>query len=236
MMRKVTAACALAVALLMTCGAGGSVPAGAGEYKGGDALAAAFYRGPRGGGFAVGAAAASPSDPRRFRRPGAATMAADAAITAAVATTVGVATAAFIVVRAAVSPSCGAVTVAAAITAADTAPVTTAADIVRLLRWRLSHWLLRRRWRLLRRRIRRWRRYHRVLRRLRRRRLFRRRLLRWRLQRRWLLRCRLLRWRLRRYVGYGYGGGYGYGYGYGYGGCHTAYIPYGWTWYRATSC
>ena len=33
---------------------------------------------------------------------------------------------------------------------------------------------------------------------------------------------------------YGYGG-YGYG-GYGYGGCHTAYIPYGWTWYRASSC
>jgi len=36
------------------------------------------------------------------------------------------------------------------------------------------------------------------------------------------------------YGGYGYGG-YGYG-GYGYGGCHTAYIPYGWTWYRASSC
>ena len=37
----------------------------------------------------------------------------------------------------------------------------------------------------------------------------------------------------------GYGGGYGYGGydgGYGYGGCHTAYIPYGWTWYRASSC
>ena len=40
------------------------------------------------------------------------------------------------------------------------------------------------------------------------------------------------------HLGYGYGGydgGYGYG-GYGYGGCHTAYIPYGWTWYRASSC
>ncbi|MBM3527934.1 MAG: hypothetical protein FJX62_07565 [Alphaproteobacteria bacterium] len=38
-----------------------------------------------------------------------------------------------------------------------------------------------------------------------------------------------------------YGGGWtqtGYGYhgGYAYGGCHTAYIPYGWTWYRARSC
>jgi len=36
-----------------------------------------------------------------------------------------------------------------------------------------------------------------------------------------------------------YVGGYGYGYG-GYGGygggCRTAYIPYGWTWYRASSC
>lgn len=31
--------------------------------------------------------------------------------------------------------------------------------------------------------------------------------------------------------GYGYGGWGGWG-----GGCHTAYIPYGWTWYRATSC
>jgi hypothetical protein len=41
--------------------------------------------------------------------------------------------------------------------------------------------------------------------------------------------------------GYGSGyGGYGYnryssGYG-GYGGCTTAYIPYGWTWYRGTTC
>lgn len=44
--------------------------------------------------------------------------------------------------------------------------------------------------------------------------------------------------------GYGYGGGYGnvgwgggssYAGGY-YGGCNTAYIPYGWTWYKARSC
>ena len=46
--------------------------------------------------------------------------------------------------------------------------------------------------------------------------------------------------RLRRLSVVGYGGGYGYGgYGYGgggYGGCHTAYIPYGWNWYRASSC
>ena len=44
---------------------------------------------------------------------------------------------------------------------------------------------------------------------------------------------------------YGYANGYGYGNGYYgngyygngyYGGCHTAYIPYGWTWYRASSC
>ena len=35
------------------------------------------------------------------------------------------------------------------------------------------------------------------------------------------------------YLGYGYPyAGYG---GYGYG-CNTAYIPYGWTWYRSTSC
>ena len=37
----------------------------------------------------------------------------------------------------------------------------------------------------------------------------------------------------------GYVGGYGYGGydgGYAYGGCHTAYIPYGWTWYRASNC
>ena len=34
--------------------------------------------------------------------------------------------------------------------------------------------------------------------------------------------------------GYGYNG-YGYN-GYGWGGCHTAYVPYGWTWYRAHSC
>jgi hypothetical protein len=33
--------------------------------------------------------------------------------------------------------------------------------------------------------------------------------------------------------GYGYGGGYGGGYGYG---CNTVYIPYGWRWYRASSC
>jgi len=32
--------------------------------------------------------------------------------------------------------------------------------------------------------------------------------------------------------GYGYNG-YGYG---GWGGCRTAYIPYGWTWYRSTNC
>ncbi len=64
------------------------------------------------------------------------------------------------------------------------------------------------------------------------------------------------------YRGYGYrgyGGGHGYGYGYrpyyaptvysggallqtagalGYGGygCNSAYVPYGWSWYRATSC
>lgn len=31
--------------------------------------------------------------------------------------------------------------------------------------------------------------------------------------------------------GYGYGGGYGWG-----GGCRVAYIPYGWSWYRAASC
>jgi hypothetical protein len=55
--------------------------------------------------------------------------------------------------------------------------------------------------------------------------------------------------------GYGYGGGYGYGrpcvgggcsqtvagyglagYGYGGYGCRTAYIPYGWTWTRGTTC
>ena len=57
--------------------------------------------------------------------------------------------------------------------------------------------------------------------------------------------------------GYGYGYGYpryGYGYGWGYprygggwsqvgwggggwgGGCQTAYIPYGWSWYRANNC
>ncbi len=34
----------------------------------------------------------------------------------------------------------------------------------------------------------------------------------------------------------GYTDAGGYGYGYGYGGCHTGYIPYGWTWYRASSC
>ena len=34
----------------------------------------------------------------------------------------------------------------------------------------------------------------------------------------------------------GYGYGYGASYAGGYGGCHTAYIPYGWTWYRGTSC
>lgn len=33
--------------------------------------------------------------------------------------------------------------------------------------------------------------------------------------------------------GGGWGGGYGGGWG---GGCRTAYIPYGWTWYRASSC
>jgi hypothetical protein len=36
-----------------------------------------------------------------------------------------------------------------------------------------------------------------------------------------------------------YGGGWSqtaYGYGAGWGGCHSAYIPYGWTWYRAHSC
>ena len=32
-----------------------------------------------------------------------------------------------------------------------------------------------------------------------------------------------------------HGGGYGYNRAY-YGGCHIAYIPYGWTWYRASSC
>ena len=37
--------------------------------------------------------------------------------------------------------------------------------------------------------------------------------------------------------GYYDGGAYRSGYyGGGYGGCHTAYIPYGWTWYRASSC
>ena len=38
------------------------------------------------------------------------------------------------------------------------------------------------------------------------------------------------------YGGYGYGGGWGGGWGGGYGGCRVAYIPYGWTWYRATNC
>ena len=36
--------------------------------------------------------------------------------------------------------------------------------------------------------------------------------------------------------GYSDAGYYGGGYGGGYGGCHTTYIPYGWTWYRASSC
>jgi hypothetical protein len=31
-------------------------------------------------------------------------------------------------------------------------------------------------------------------------------------------------------------GGWSGGYGGGWGGCKTAYIPYGWTWYRGTSC
>src|SRR6185312_8366785 len=56
MMRTVSAACAMAVAVLLTCSAGGSNPAGAEEYKGEDAQAAYYrgrgygvYRGPRGG-------------------------------------------------------------------------------------------------------------------------------------------------------------------------------------------
>jgi hypothetical protein len=35
------------------------------------------------------------------------------------------------------------------------------------------------------------------------------------------------------YYGGTYGGGWGGG---GWGGCKTAYLPYGWTWYRASSC
>ena len=53
MMRRVSVACALAVAALLMCGAGGSNPAGAEQYKGGDAQAAAYYRGRRGA-IAVG--------------------------------------------------------------------------------------------------------------------------------------------------------------------------------------
>ena len=35
------------------------------------------------------------------------------------------------------------------------------------------------------------------------------------------------------YRSYGYYGGGGWGGGYG---CRVTYIPYGWSWYRATSC
>ena len=219
---------------VLTCGAGGSTPPGL-EVQGRRRATAAFYRGPRGGGYRC--RPPRRLSPARSRNPCGYT--ADAAITAAVAITVVVAYGGvYRGPRGGDRRRAGRYTVAAAITAADTAPVTTAADIVAAITVaaiELATTAVDRR--LLRRRdygvsVC----YHRVLRRLRRRRLFRRRLARWRLQRRWLLRCRLLRRRLQSTSATAYGGGYGYGYGGGYGGCQTAYIPYGWTWYRATSC